>query len=202
MSKWHRWTDEEREIIRRDYKHTHESSRNLADILSRRCGDKITQFAVVGQITIMGIAKRDDRRRWTPEEKERLPDLIHQYCPRRVAKIMHRSINSVVVQSKRLGISRRDRDGWFTKREVCEILGMDHHWVQRRIDSGALKATYHTERHPGKNGNAPWHIDSADLVLFIRKYPEELNGRNVDLSMIVDLLAGIINGQKGGKGID
>ena len=195
MGKWHRWTEEDREIIRRDYAHTHVSRRQLAEYLSVIHGERITEFAVAGQISMMGIAKRDDRRPWTLQEKERLAGLIHQYSPRKVARMMHRSLNSVVVQSKRQNASRRVRDGWFTKREVCEILGMDHKWVQRRIDSGALKASYHYERRPSKFGGSAWHIEAKDLSYFIRTYPEELNARNVDLPMIVELIAGINHNQ-------
>ncbi len=183
----HRWTDYEKDVIRSDYKHTRESAIELADRLG------VTEYAVKGQIAIMGIAKSDDRHPWSPEEKERLAELMTQYCPRRVARKMHRSINSVVVMAKRLNISRRYRTGWFTKREVCEILGHDHRWVQRRIDSGALVATYHHEARPQRNGMRSWHISEQDLIHFIRKYPEEIVGCNMDIMMIVELLAGIIS---------
>jgi len=183
----HRWTDYEKDVIRSDYKHTRESAIELADRLG------VTEYAVKGQISIMGIAKSDDRHPWSPEEKERLAELMTQYCPRRVARMMHRSINSVVVMAKRLNISRRYRTGWFTKREVCEILGHDHRWVQRRIDSGALVATYHHGARPQKNGMRAWHICEHDLIQFIRKYPEELVGCNLDIIMIVELLAGIVS---------
>jgi len=183
----HRWTDYEKDIIRSDYKHTRESVIELADRLG------VTDNAVKGQIVIMGIGKSDDRHPWSPEEKERLAELIPQSCPRRVARMMRRSINSVVVMAKRLNIRRRYRTGWFTKREVCEILGHDHRWVQRRIDSGALVATYHHEARPQKNGVRSWHVSEQDLTRFIRKYPEELVGCNMDIMMIVELLAGIVS---------
>jgi len=183
----HKWTDEEREIIRRDYKHTHKSRQELASRLG------VTQYAVAGQIAYMGIARRDDRRPWSPEEKERVVDLIQRYCPRRVAILMHRSINSVVIMSKRLGVSRRIRNGWFTKAEVCKILGMDHKWVQRRIDSGALVASYHYEHRPTQKSGSAWHIEEKTIRDFLRRYPEELNARNVDMIMVVDILAGVTN---------
>ena len=188
---WHRWTEEEIEIVVRDYAHTHESRRRIAEKLG------VTEFAVAGIIAMKGIAKRDDRRRWTPQEKVRLAELVPTYSPRKVAKIMKRSINSVVVMSKRIGVSRRARNGWFTKREVCEILGMDHKWVQRRIDSGALKASYHYDHRPSQLGGSAWHIDEAHLKEFIRRYPEELTARNLDFIMVVEILAGVINGQMG-----
>jgi hypothetical protein len=181
----HHWTDEEREIVRRDYQHTHASRREIA----RRLG--VTEFAVAGQIATMGIAKRSDRRPWSPEEDERLRELIYQYAPHTVARRMGRSLNSVVVRSKRLGCSRRIRDGWFTKKEVCEILGVDHKWVQKRIDAGQLKASWHNGSKPTNSGSACWHILEKDLKEFIRRYPQDLTARNLDLIMVVDMLAGV-----------
>jgi len=189
MRQNHKWTDDERDIIRRDYKHTHKSRRELADRLG------VTEYGVAGQISTMGIAKSNDRRQWTPQEKEKLAKLIPRYCPRRIARMMHRSLNSVVVMAKRINTPRRYREGWFTKREACEILAHDHKWVQVRIDSGALKATYHYEERPTQKGMSAWHIEEADLVQFIRKHPQELVGCNIDIIMIVELLAGIINNQ-------
>ena len=189
MRQNHNWTDDERDIIRRDYKHTHKSRRELADRLG------VTEYGVAGQISTMGIAKSDDRRPWTPKEEEKLAKLIPQFCPRRIARMMHRSLNSVVVKAKRINAPRRYREGWYTKREVCEILAHDHKWVQARIDSGALEATYHYEQRPTQKGMSAWHIQEADLVQFIRKHPQELVGCNIDIIMIVELLAGIINNQ-------
>lgn len=189
MRQNHRWTDDERDIIRQNYKHSRES----VLILARRLG--VPEYGVKAQVQSMGLGKSDDRRQWTPQEKEKLVELIPRYCPRRVAKIMHRSLNSVVVMSKRLKASRRYRDGWFTKREVCEILGHGHKWVQARIDCGALIASYHYDQRPQKLGGSAWHIESKDLTVFIRRYPEELVGVNLDIIMIVELLAGIKNNQ-------
>ena len=185
----HTWTDDERDIIRRDYKHTHKSRRELAARLG------VTEYGVAGQISSMGIAKSDNRRPRSPQEKDKLAKLIPHYCPRAIARMMHRSINSVVVEAKRLNYPRRYREGWFTKREVCEILAHDHKWVQRRIDSGALKATFHYGERPTQKGMSSWHIEEHDLVQFIRKYPQELVGCNIDIIMIVELLDGVTNNQ-------
>jgi len=180
----HKWTDEEREFVRLEYTHTHASRRAIAARLG------VTEFAVAGQIACMGIAKRSDRRPWKATEEQRLGELIGRYGPRKIAKLMHRSLNSVVVRSKCLGYSRRTRDGWFTKSEVCEILGVDHKWVQRRIDSAEITARYHHGHRPQQHGSGCWEIAAAALRSFIIAHSHELTARNVDLVSIVWLLTG------------
>ena len=189
MRQNHNWTDDERDIIRRDYKHTRQSCRELATRLG------VTEAGVAGQVAILGIAKSDDRHPWSPQEKETLAMLIPRYSIRTVAGKMHRSRGSVRMMARRINVSRRYRDGWFNKREVCEILGHDQRWVQIRIDSGALKASSHFGGRPTQKGMSSWHIMEADLVQFIRKHPQELVGHNIDIIMIVELLAGVINNQ-------
>lgn len=181
----HRWSEEDREIIRRDYRHT----RRSCEVLGARFG--VSWFALRYQVGVMGIARSGNRRPWSEEEDERLCQLMELYPTSKVARRMHRTINSVVGRSKRLGVSSRNRSGWYTKGDVCRILGVDHRWVQRRIDSGALPATWHNGRRPRNRGAAMWHIAQEDLRRFIRQYPEELNGRNVDLVQIVEILVGL-----------
>jgi len=181
----HKWTEEEREYVRVHYAHTHASRRAIAHTLG------VTEFGVAGQLSKMGICKRTDRHPWTPREDKKLEELLPCYCVGKVAKMMHRSLNSVVLRAKRLGLHRRNHYGWYTKKEVGEILGVDHHWVQRRIDSGELKATYHNGHKPSNKGSAMWHIGEKDLKAFIRRYPADLNGRNVDIMQIVEVLVGV-----------
>lgn len=196
-AKNHTWTEEERAIIRREYKHTRSSLHWLADYLTMFTGDKITIYSVRGQVQTMGIAKSDDRRPWTPKEDEKLRRLAGQYNVRLVAKKMHRGLGSVTNRIKRLKVSRRERIGWFTKSEVMAILGHDHRWVQARIDSGALEATYHYDTRPCQGGLNSWHITEKALVTFIRTYPEVLVGCNIDIITIVDMLAGVIHNNHG-----
>lgn len=183
----HCWTDEERNIVRRDYAHSRQSAREIAGRLG------VTEFAVKGQVSMMGLGNHDNRHPWSPREDEKLKRLLRYWGPRTVAVKMHRSLNSVVLRSKRLNISRRQRDGWFTKVEVCAILGVNHKWVQARIDSGALEAYYHHGIKPSNLGMSAWHIEESSLKNFIRRYPQELVARNLDIIMVVDILAGVVN---------
>ena len=177
----HHWTDEERDIVRRDYNGHNASAHSIA----ARMG--VTFCAVKGKVQELGIAL-DKSPRWTPAEEADLREWITQYAPPTVAEKLGRSINSVVVKSRRLGLSRRIRDGWFTKREVAEICGVDHKKVGQWIDTGALKASWHTDIKPCKEGSACWHICEEDLRAFIIAHSYELIGRNVDLFTIVNIL--------------
>ena len=104
-------------------------------------------------------------------------------------------MNSITVKMRRLGISRRARGGWYTKSDISELIGCDHKWVQKRIDSGQLVASYHYGSRPSFVGQSAWHIEADDLSRFIRRFPEDLQGRNVDMVGLVDLLAGVIHGR-------
>jgi hypothetical protein len=141
----------------------------------------------------MGLLRRSDRARtWSVEEDQLLEQLIGNLPPTQIAKRLGRTVNAVVIRANRIGLSRQARDGWYTKREVCEILGMGHRWVQARIGCGALKAEpFDPDSTPSKTGQAHWRIDREDLRKFIRRYPDELNGWNVDLVQLVEILVGL-----------
>ena len=187
----HKWTDEERDIVRREYNGTNQRSEQIAAKLSYTAGDKITLFAVKGQAAKMGIMQ-DKSPDWTEKEIEKLTEMIGSYSPFTIAKRLNRSLNAVVAKSKRIGLSRRVREGWFTKKEVCEIMGVDHKKIQGYIDRGELKASYHSNVKPKQNGGACWHINQVDLIDFIKVNADEFMGRNVDLVMVVWLLSGMI----------
>jgi hypothetical protein len=187
-SKKHYWTDEERDIVRREYKGTNESARWIADYLSHFTGEKITLYAVKGQVQKMGLALNKSRS-WTEKEEQILEDMINQYAPLTIAHRLKRSVNSVVLKSKRMRLSRRIRDGWYTKREICGILGVDHKKIQHWIDLGYLKGEAHFPGDtPQKNGFHPWHFKEKDVKDFIINYAYELQGRNVDIWQLVNIL--------------
>lgn len=183
-----KWSEDERDIIRRDYAHNKASRVELARKLTLMTGDTITAGAIRGQVTFLGLST--PRVYWTPEEDEMLAELISKYCPSRVAKLMHRSINSIVRKAGRLRLSRKARDGWYSSRDVAYILGTSPHWVANRIKTGRLIAEAHNpSQPPSKDGVSLWHISEGDLINFICKHPQELQGRNVDMAVVVDLLS-------------
>lgn len=185
MNRPHNWTDTELEIVRRDYRGTRASAINLASRLS------VTYWQVHYILEGMGLNHRWNERYWTAKEDKYLKNNYDRLSEKQLHRHLKRSKNSIHVRTTRLGLSRRNRDGWYTMKEVCEILGVDHHKVSRWIEQDILKASYHHGQKPQKSGSGYWHIDRADLAAFIRRYPQELIGKNVDLIQIVEILVGL-----------
>lgn len=182
----HHWSEREDVILRRDYRHSVESLRELA----LRFG--VTEGAVRQRLTRMGILRQAVR--WSPKEEEYLRENYGKISSRVMSERLGKSRNTVVKKAHRLGVSSRVRDGWFTKKEVAEIFGVDQGWINRRINGRGLKfeiEPYDPNRVPKQGSYAPWRISEGALCDFIRRYPEELTGLNVDFVMLVDILAGI-----------
>lgn len=174
----HKWTDKDKEIVRRDYKGTNASAQAIADHLG------VTRCGVKGQAQKMGIMQQKSPN-WTQEEYHILKENVHRKSIGQIAKMLGRSANAVKIKATRLKLQLRKRNGWYTKSEVMEICGVDHKKVQEWIDSGSLPASWHFGNKPGGPGQASWHIDYEDLRNFLLVYCGELLGRNVDLQQIV-----------------
>ena len=101
---------------------------------------------------------------------------------------MDRSLEAVASHARKLGLSLRERHGWYTQEEVAEILRVQHQWVKARIDSGALKFQW-TGTRIGPHRRR--RISRRSLRAFIRRYANELIGRDFDLLEVVDVLAGL-----------
>jgi len=93
----HKWTDEERDIVRRDYKGRNQSAHQIADRLTHMTGDEITFCAVKGQAAKMGILQNKSPR-WTDKEIDILSEMITRYSPMTIAHKLHRSLNAVQLQ--------------------------------------------------------------------------------------------------------
>ena len=179
----HTWTEEENLIIRREYNHTRGSRSRLAKRF------RITEPTLRAQLARMGLCYI--KRAWTAAEEAQLQKLVNNHPPLHIARLLHRSVSSVVHKSRKLGLgfALTKRDGWLTAKDVAYIVGVDPAWVKRRIDSGVLRAKPYDETNPPQQGCwHPWCITTEDFRDFIIKYPEELDGHNVDFTSLVEIL--------------
>lgn len=179
------WTSEDRGVVRERFDQTYASICRLATMFG------VTPNAVSELVSRMGL-RVVRRKRWSPSEEEKLESLLSNHTIDEVVKLTRRSYNSIVVKSKRLGLGKNHRDGWYTQMEVAEILGMSDKTVNTRMQRGQIAFVPHdSSRLPRKGKSAPWHITKDSLVDYIRRYPEELQGRNVDMVLLVDILVGV-----------
>lgn len=183
----HNWTEEERDFLRREYRYTIQSLKELASKMG------MTNSSIRHQLTRMGLLKLTGR--WTENDEKFLEENYSRLSLLTISRKLHKSPNAVVGKAHRLQVTSRVRDGWFTLQEVSQILGVDQNWIHRRMNNGFK---FEIEPHnpstsPKKGSYSPWHISEEALRDFIRRYPEELTGHNVDFVMLIDILAGVKN---------
>lgn len=184
----HEWTEAEDEMLRQDFTRTKASAAALA----RRLG--LSPNQVYTRCGALGLRNTSGHRPWTPAEDAELERLYNQGLGRKaLARRLRRSVYAVQARmTHRLNLrARENREGWYTKRDACALLGKDRRWMQRHIDSGALKAGYRHGRRPEKgNGETAWEIREKDLCRFVLEHAADLTGANVDLVGLLDLVTG------------
>lgn len=135
----------------------------------------------------LGLTMHQDRRPWTAAEVGVIERLLGKVSALTIAKRLTRTESSVVLKIKRLGFSRRVRDG-YTMRDLEECLGEDHHKIQRWIANGWLRDRLQgTQRHDG-NGCDIHRFRERDIISFIKEHPQELTLGRVDQCWFLDLL--------------
>jgi hypothetical protein len=135
----------------------------------------------------LGLTLHMDRTPWTASEMSLLEKLVGHVSSATIAKRLHRPESSVVNKLKRMGTSRRVRNG-YTMRELELCLGEDHHKIAGWIKNDWLRDRLQgTRRHDG-NRNDIHRIREKDILTFIRNYPQELNLGKVDQMWFLDLL--------------
>lgn len=190
-----KWTQEEKDIICQEYKGTYLSISILARRLNRTM-DSVQ--AEIYRLNLGGYHKKF----WTEKETEYLTELVGKYSVMDIKKKFAergfiRSRVAILCKMDKLKLVNSYRDGWYTKTDVSDILGITSNKIQYYIDNKMLKASYHNGQKPtGFTGSKVWHIAEDDLREFIEKYSRELTGRNVDLWQIVEIFKAALREKK------
>jgi len=147
----------------------------------------LPRWYIKRQAARLGLTMHIDRRPWTRREMNVLEKLIGRVSSAMIAKRLRRPETSVVNKLKRMGTSRRVRDG-YTMRELELCLGEDHHKISAWIAKGWLQDRFQgTRRHDG-NGNDIHRIREKDILNFIKNYPQEITLGKVDQTWFLDLV--------------
>ncbi len=147
----------------------------------------LPRWYIKRQAARLGLTLHMDCRPWTASEMNLLEKLVGRVSSATIAKRLHRRESSVVNKLKRIGTSRRVRNG-YTMRELELCLGEDHNKITQWIKNGWLQDRLQgTRRHDG-NGNDIHRIREKDILTFIRNHPQELNLGKVDQTWFLDLV--------------
>jgi len=147
----------------------------------------LPRWYIKRQAARLGLAMHIDRRPWTRRETNVLEKLVGRVSSATIAKRLRRPESSVVNKLKRLGTSRRVRDG-YTMRDLELCLGEDHHKIAGWIKNGWLLDRFQgTRRHDG-NGKDIHRIREKDILTFIKNYPQEITLGKVDQTWFLDLV--------------
>jgi hypothetical protein len=146
----------------------------------------LPRWYIKRQAARLGLTLHMDRRPWTASEMNLLEKLVGHVSSATIAKRLHRPESSVVNKLKRIGTSRRVRNG-YTMRELELCLGEDHNKIAQGIKHGWLQNRLQgTRRHDG-NGNDIHRIREKDILTFIRNHPQEINLGEMDRTWFLDL---------------
>jgi len=186
----HIWSKSDDNYVRENYAHSYASCVSIGNKLGELSPRSVEARAGFLRLT------RDTRAFWTDKDGKKLIDFAGKYPIAIIAKKMGRTEGSVSCKMKRLGLINRHRIDCYSLSDLVVVLGMGREKILNFIESGKLKAT---NNDPKERIGIRWHIEEKDLIKFIRKYPSVLQGRNVDMLWLVDILAGIlpINGKNG-----
>jgi hypothetical protein len=144
----------------------------------------------------LGLTMHQDKRPWRAAEVAITERLVGKVSVATIAKKLKRTESSVVLKIKRLGLSRRVRDG-YAMRDLEECLGEDHRKIQRWIENGWLRDRLQgTRRHNG-NGRDIHRFQEKDILEFLRRHPEEINLGKIDAIWFLDLV--LLNGRAIGE---
>lgn len=147
----------------------------------------LPRWYIKRQAARLGLTMKMDRKPWTPSELNVLDKLVGRVSSATIAKRLHRPESSVVNKLKRLGNSRRVREG-YTMRDLEQCLGEDHHKISVWIANGWLRDRLQgTRRHDG-NGRDIHRIGEKDILRFLKNHPQEINLGKVDQVWFLDLV--------------
>jgi len=139
------------------------------------------------QAARLGLTMKMDRKPWMSAELALLEKLVGRVSSATIAKRLHRPESSVVNKLKRLGNSRRVRDG-YTMRDLEQCLGEDHHKISTWISNGWLRDRLQGTRRHGGNGRDIHRIRESDILAFLKSHPQEINLGKVDQTWFLDLV--------------
>ena len=130
----------------------------------------LPRWYIKRQAARLGLTMKMDRKPWTQADLNLLERVVGRLSAATIAKRLHRPESSVVNKLKRLGNSRRVREG-YTMLDLEQCLGEDHHKISVWIANGWLRDRLQGTKRHGGNGNDIHRIREEDILRFHKEPP-------------------------------
>lgn len=179
------WTDDKDEIVRVKF------GKVPAWQIGQELEPKASAKQVYRRARQLGLTSV--RYGWSLADDKIIYDNADKMHPSEIRKLLSRdrSEDCISWRIHRLGIKVRNAGEWLHAASFATMTGINRHWVGKLIELGFLKATRYNSNKPSEHG---WYkIKKEDAIDFCRKYPCELQGRNVDMILLIDTLVGVKN---------
>lgn len=173
-----KWSEEDKNYVIQNYRHNWESAQQVANVLKR------TPIAVQCMAGTLHLYNRI-RKNWSKKEDEFLVENYAQKSMHSLVNYLKRSRNSIYCRAEYLGIVRHNRNDCFTIQELVTALGVAHRTIRSWADSGQLRCE--TEKADG-GPVFRYRVTRQNLKAFLKKHPLELQGKNVDMVWLIDVL--------------
>ena len=179
-----RWTQEKDDHLRRRYDPT---VRGRAAAIARTLG--FPRWAVTRRASFLGLSRPwpKDRKDWTREEVAFLEEHAGTRHANWIRRRLGRSLTSVVVKMKRLGLSRRVTEG-YTMRALEQAFGTDHKTIYVWIEKGWLKASGLPEEGEPIERRRTMNVTEVSVKRFVREHWDAIDIRRVDQTWLGDIL--------------
>ena len=135
---------------------------------------KVKRHNIINAAARGGYTTQRVRKDWTREEDDWIRENWHKRSPEEVAKRLGRSVVSVTIRKKRLGIGRYDGPD-LSIHDLQDALHLDHRYWLDFIRKGWLKA-WHRKRQG--NVSPITRVSVESLHAFLRDHPDVVDYRN------------------------
>jgi hypothetical protein len=177
------WSDEKDAYLRKRYDsrvkgRTYELAKTLG----------WPRWQIKARARALGLSTPIRRQDFTAQEVTFIEEWTGTRSSHWIADQLKRTETSVILKQKRMGLSRRVRDG-YTLRSLEECFGTDHHVIERWVREGKLRIERLGTAREGKQGDI-WRVDEQEVIRFVREHPTAFRLDKVDQVWFMDLVVG------------
>ena len=124
-------------------------------------------------------------RRWTPEDEERMMDLLLEHGLDETARRLERTPGAVNARRAHVNAKLRRKEGLYTVAETAECLGVSEEWVRHEMTRhrGILKPRGRRHRYAMEQADL---ISARTIYQALKQHMRDIPGR--DLSGLIEII--------------